>query len=215
VKGIGLFVLALLVGGLGACAKAAAPPSADVPQRAFPDIGGQTVMLLPVQRVLPTISLPTSADTAVAPAALSADALAELEAELSYWLPERAPRVKWVLPEAVERAVSRSPTLEVRVRDLVVRDFQVGRVTTIGDPLYGDLRRVSMISDARLALLPIGAVAVAERDGSWRVHVAAALIDTFGGNVLWQGVVAGSPAARNASPGLASAAQALAAVVAP
>lgn len=199
--------------GLVACARAVAPPAADAPQRAFPDIGGQTVMVLPVQRVIPTIARPAAADTAVAPVALSSDALMELEAELAYWLPEQAPRVKWVLPEAVEYAVSRAPTLEVRVRDLPVRDFQVASIRTIGDPLYGDLRRVSMVNNARLAILPVGAVWIAERGGLWRVHLAAALIDTFGGNVLWQGVVAGDAVEQGARAGIASTARQLAARV--
>jgi hypothetical protein len=196
---------------LAACTKTVAPPSAERPQAGMPDLGGQTVMVLPVQRIAPAVAMPANADTAATPEILSAGGLAELEAELSYWLPEQATRVKWVLPEAVERAVSRSPTLEVRVRDLPVRDFQLARLRTIGDPLYGDLRRVSMVNDARLALLPLGAVWIAEVGGLWRVHLAAALIDTFGGNVLWQGVVAGDAVERHASAGIASAARALAA----
>jgi hypothetical protein len=205
----GVCLVAVLV--LAACAKGAAPPAADVPQPGFPDVGGHKVMLLPVQRVVPTLALPARADTAVKPVSLAAESLLELEAELSYWLPAQATRVQWVLPEAVERAVSRSPTLEVRVRDLPVRDFQVASVRTVGDPLYGHLRRISMVNDARLALLPIGAVWIAETDGLWRVHVAATLIDTFGGNVLWQGVVAGDAVELNAAAGIASAARALAA----
>jgi hypothetical protein len=204
-RGLGMIAL------LAACAKGAAPPSADARQAGFPDVGGHTVMLLPVQRVVPTLALPAQADTLVRPASLSAESLQELEAELSYWLPEQATRVKWVLPDAVERAVSRSPTLEVRVRDLPVRDFQVASVRTVGDPLYGDLRRISLVNDARLALLPIGAVWIAETGGLWRVHLAATLIDTFGGNVLWQGVVAGDAVERNASAGIASVARQLAA----
>jgi hypothetical protein len=83
----------------------------------------------------------------------------------------------------------------------------------IGDPLYGELRRVAALMDARVALLPIGALWVEEQAGTGRVHLAAALIDTFGGDVVWYGVVAGHPGARGDPAVLASAAQALAVLI--
>jgi hypothetical protein len=174
------------------CARPA-PPSADTPPRPFPDLAGRTVMLLPVQGGVPSLAAahggPRCAATVLGPE----QALA-LEAELAYWLPERAPRARWLGPDAVERAVRGSPSLEVRPRELTVRDFQRARLQSIGDPLYGELRRVGALMDARLALLPIGALWVAEREGGGRVHLLLALIDTFGGDVVWQGVVAGTPA---------------------
>lgn len=195
---------------LAACSSSPAPPAADTQQQAFPDIGGQRVMLLPVQQVVPAISPPESADTMRPPLALSVESLRAIEAELSYWMPEHAHRVQWVLPEAVERAASGSAALQISVRDLSVRDFQRARLERIGDPLYGDLRRIGAVTDARLAFLPIGAVWIPELGGSGRVHIAAALIDTVGGRVLWYGVAASSPGDRN-DPGVAaSAARALA-----
>jgi hypothetical protein len=193
-----------------ACASAPAPPAADTPQQVFPDIGGQRVMLLPVQQVIPAISPPASADTSRPPRALSNESLRALEAELSYWLPEHAHRVRWVLPDAIERAVQGSAALQISVRDLPVRDFQRSRLQAIGDPLYGDLRRVAVLTDARLGLLPIGAVWIPEAAGGGRVHVAAALIDTMGGRVLWYGVAASSPGDPDDPAIAASAARALA-----
>lgn len=194
----------------GACASSPAPPAADTQQQAFPDIGGQRVMLLPVQQIVPAISPPESADTTRPALALSAESLRAIEAELSYWMPEHAHRVQWVLPDAVERAASGSAALQISVRDLSVRDFQRARLERIGDPLYGDLRRIGAVTDARLAFLPIGAVWIPEAAGSGRVHIAAALIDTMGGRVLWYGVAASSVGDRN-DPGVAaSAARALA-----
>lgn len=198
---------------LTACASANAPPSADTPQQAFPDIGGHAVMLLPVQGIIPAVAPPVGWDSTRAVAGLSGETLRELEAELSYWLPEQAQRTRWVLPDTIDRAVSRSPALGVNVRELPVRDFQHSRIERIGDPLYGDLRRVAALTDARLALLPIGAVWIPEAGGGGRVHVAVALIDTLGGAVLWYGVAAGAPAAQDDPAGVASAARALAAMV--
>ncbi|MBR9988849.1 MAG: hypothetical protein KFH98_03785 [Gemmatimonadetes bacterium] len=195
---------------IASCATSPAPPAADTPQQAFPDIGGQRVMLLPVQQVVPAISPPASADTTRPPRALSAESLRALEAELSYWVVEHAHRVSWVLPDAVERASSGSAALRINVRDLRVSDFQRSRLQSIGDPLYGDLRRIAAVTDARLALLPIGAVWIPEGVGTGRVHVAAALIDTMGGRVLWYGVAAGSIGAPDDPSVAASAARALA-----
>jgi hypothetical protein len=194
------------------CARPA-PPGADVRQQVFPDIGGRTVMVLPVQGAVPTITLPATADPATPPMLLSAEMVHALEAELGYWLQERAARTRWVLPAAVERAALQSPALEVRARDLAVRDFQRARIEMIGDPLYGELRRLGALLNARVALLPVGALWVTEQSGAGRVHMAAALIDTFGGDVLWYGVVAGAPGARGDAAVVASAAQALAGLI--
>jgi hypothetical protein len=196
---------------LAACASSPAPPAADTAQQPFPDIGGQRVMMLPVQQVVPAISPPATADTTRPMLALSSESLRAIEAELAYWLPEQAPRVRWVLPDALERAVQGSAALDgITVRDLPVRDFQRSRLQSIGDPLYGDLRRVAVVTDARLALLPIGAVWIPETAGAGRVHLAAALIDTMGGRVLWYGVAASSPGERDDPAVAASAARALA-----
>ncbi|HEX6133567.1 MAG TPA: hypothetical protein VFZ24_06375 [Longimicrobiales bacterium] len=193
-----------------AACSSASPPAADVAQRPFPDIGGAGVMLLPVQRIVPAIAPPAAVDTTRAVMALSGESLATLEAELAYWLPEHARRVQWVLPEAIERAMRGSAALRINVRDLPVRDFQRSRLEFIGDPLYGELRRVAAVMDARLALLPLGALWIPEVGGTGRVHVAAALIDTMGGAVLWYGVAAGDTGAADDASAIASAAQALA-----
>jgi hypothetical protein len=182
-------------------------------QRPFPDLAGRTVMVLPVQATVPTMTLPATADPAVPPMGLSSDLLLALEGELAFWLEERATRTRWIAPAAVERAVRGAPMLDVRVRELTVRDFQRARLQSIGDPLYGELRRIGTLVDARVALLPFGAAWVTEQTGLGRVHVSAALIDTVGGDVLWQGVVAGAPGGRGDAGTIATAAQALAQLV--
>jgi hypothetical protein len=205
--------LALLATLLLCACMRPAPPLAEARQRPFPDLSGRAVMLLPVQAAMPTIALPPNADPAAPPTLLSPAMYAELEAELGYWLQQRAPRARWVLPEAVERAARQSPALELRPRELSVRDFQRARLEMIGDPLYGELRRLAALLDARVALLPIGAVWVPEQGGGGRVHLAAALVDTFGGDVIWYGVVAGNAGPREDAGAIASTAQALARLV--
>ena len=202
------FFCALLL--LCGCAQRAAPPSADE-QQPFPDLSGRSVFVLPVQSATPPVAARAGARP---PSALNAEGRALLEAELSYWLQESAPRVRWTLPEAVERAAQRSTMLDVRVRELIVTDFLGARLTSIGDPLYGDLRKVAVLLDVRPALLPIGAVWVPEADGTGRVQLMFAIIDTTGGAVVWSGMVAGEPGARADNATIASTARAVAKLVA-
>jgi hypothetical protein len=201
-----MFALALIA---TACASSPAPPASDIEQQPFPDVGGQSVMLLPVQRIVPAVSLPAAADSMRPARALSGESLRALESELAYWLPEHASRARWVLPDAIVRAAEGSAALQLNMRDLPVRDFQQSRLQSIGDPLYGDLRKIAVVTDARLALLPIGAVWIPEVGGSGRIHVAAALIDTLGGRVLWYGVAAGDAGQPDDPSAVASAARAL------
>jgi len=189
------------------------PPSADVAQAPFPGVTGRSVMLLPLQAATPLVATPAAADTSRAPALLAASSLRAFDAELAFWLQERANGTTWVDAAAVERAAERSPMLDVRPRELPVRDFQRARLTSIGDPLFGNLHALSALLDARLALLPIGALWIEEQGGGGRIHVALALIDAFGGRVLWQGVVAGGKTAANDAAALAAAARAVADVV--
>ena len=68
---------------LAACASSPAPPAADTAQQPFPDIGGQRVMMLPVQQVVPAISPPATADTTRPMLALSSESLRAIEAALA------------------------------------------------------------------------------------------------------------------------------------
>lgn len=166
------------------------PPSADRPPPPPPDLAGLTVMVLPVQ-----------------PGRTGAPA--GLDAELGYWLAERAPGVKWVFPDALDRVVARSPGLGITPRTLAVAGFGRMALQRIGDPLYGDLRRLGALVDARIALLPVGGGYVPRADGG-RIEVAAAIIDTVDGDVLWFGVVGGEPGDEGSTAVVASAARALA-----
>jgi hypothetical protein len=132
-----------------------------------------------------------------------------LDDELAFWLAERGRNVHWVLPDAIDEVVARSPTLGIRPRSLEVSVFHYAEVRNIGDPLFGDLRRLGALVDARYAILPVAAGYVTRAEGV-RVEIAAAIIDTLGGRVLWFGVVGGGTGDQ-ADPALAaSAAQALA-----
>jgi hypothetical protein len=105
---------------------------------------------------------------------------------------------------------------------LAVSSFHRAEVRNIGDPLFGDLYRLSTLVDARFALVPVAAAWVprsagASADasaGAGRVEISVALIDTFGGRVLWYGVLAGTDAAEGSTTAAASVAEVLAARIA-
>jgi hypothetical protein len=184
-----LAVATLALATLAGCATQR-PPSPDRPAPRAPALHGLTVMVLPVQggRI---------------PAAPG------LDSELAFWLDDLAPGVKWVFPPALERALTRSSALEVPIHTLAVSSVHYAQVERIGDPLYGDLRRAGAIVGARYALLPVrGGYTSGEVGG--RVEIAAALIDTMGGGVLWFGVVAGERGGPDDPAVAASAARALA-----
>lgn len=195
----------LAVAALAACAGRAEPPSPDRPAETRPpDLTGASVMVLPAQAAPGTNTLP------------DAEPVAGLDREVAFWLAESAPRVAWVFPPALERALERSPSLGIRLNALAVASFHRAEVEIIGDPLFGDLRALGALVDARYALVPVTAafVPAAGGDGRGRVEMNVALIDTRGGRVLWYGAVAGDTAQAGSPTVAATAAQALARAVA-
>jgi hypothetical protein len=195
----------LAVATLAACTARAEPPSPDRPAATRPpDLTGASVMVLPAQAAPGSNTLP------------DAEPVPGLDREIAFWLGESAPRVEWVFPPALARALERSPSLGIRLNSLAVSSFHRAEVEIIGDPLFGDLRALGALVDARYALLPVSAafVPAADGGGSGRVEMRVALIDTRGGRVLWYGALAGDPAQAGSPMVAATAAQALARAVA-
>lgn len=194
----------LIVFATQACAHARTQsPSADEPQPRAPDLTGRAVMVLPAQP---------------APAArrdrLSGEVITGFDAELAYWLEERAPRVRWTFAPELRRALARNAMLNIDVDALAVGSFHRAQVRNIGDPLLGDLRRLGAVVDARLALVPVAVNYVEQAEGG-RGEAAFALIDTYGGRVLWYGVVAGDAGPVGDSETAASLARAAARALVP
>jgi hypothetical protein len=189
---------ALLV--VAACARSAPPPTPDVAQTRPPDLSGERVMVLPAQ--------PGPRATGVG------EPVPGLDGEIAFWLAESAPRVDWVFPPAIERALARSPSLDIRLDALAVSSFHRAEVRNIGDPLFGDLRALNALVGARYALLPVAAAFVQDTASGGRVEMNVALIDTQGGRVLWFGAVAGEDGRAGSPETAATAARALARVIA-
>jgi hypothetical protein len=122
------------------------------------------------------------------------------DAEIAFALEQRSDAVEWILPDELGRAAARSPTMELDIYSLAVGVFLAGEVRRIGDPLYRDLLRLSALTGADLALLPVQLrhrpTAVDEETGEevpGAVEILAALVQVSGGNVLWTGILDGAP----------------------
>lgn len=147
----------------------------------------------------------------VLPVQVTAGLQGDPDAELAFALRGRAPKMHWVLPERIEAAVQRSPGLGARATGLPVGVFLQAEVERVGDPLYGQLRRLAALVDAEVALLPVRvAPGPMHVTGRATVQVFAALVAVRSGRVLWFGVVEGTPGPPGGPGPLASAMERLA-----
>ncbi|HUP89044.1 MAG TPA: hypothetical protein VM100_06840 [Longimicrobiales bacterium] len=195
--------LTLCVLLLVACGKhtAQAPAPATAPAVSAPVLEGAAVLIMPVQGG----SVP-SPDSAAHhwPADRAA-----LDTEIAYWLKELSPKTRWFLPELIDRAVARSPGLNVRPHELSVGIFQQAQVKRIGDPLFGDIRKLAAVFDAEIAVVPIAAEYVGRTRETATLQIATAVIE-LDADVRWFGVIAGTEAGVDSQAAVASAAQAFA-----
>ena len=178
--------LALLMCGLAAsCARSAPPPEPGTVRGFAPDLRGRRVLLLPVQQ---NVGVPGDPD-----------------AELAYGLRERGSGVEWVLPSEVDEMLARSPTVQARTRGLPVGTFTVAEVERVGDPLYGELRRMASLVAADIVLLPVQVAVQAALGGEPPIRFWTALIEVRTGQVMWFAILEGEGFPRGDPRALASA----------
>ena len=114
--------------------------------------------------------------------------------EIDFALRTRTSEVGWIFSDELEAALARAPAVEAMVRGLPVGPFLAAEVQRIGDPLYGQLRRLGAIADSDIALIPVAVRAGAEGVGGISVvEIVATLLNVRTGQVIWFGVVAGRP----------------------
>jgi hypothetical protein len=148
---------------LSACGRAKPAPPTPL------SLDGQRVMLLPVRSVDP-------------PA---------LDAELAFWLADRAPATDWVAAEELQRAVDRAAGWRVRLDALPRSIAGLGTSSPyLEDPAYGQIRQLGAVVDATLALLPVSVRQVSEGPAH-ALELTIALVDIRGGQLLWLGTVRG------------------------
>jgi hypothetical protein len=130
----------------------------------------------------------------------------DADAELAFALAAREGGVNWVFRSRLESAMERSPGLNARTTGLPVGIFLRTEVERIGDPLYGDLRRLAALVNAEVALIPI-VIAPGEVDetGEAALESTVVMLDVRSGRVIWFGVIAGEPGELGSPGVLASA----------
>jgi hypothetical protein len=194
---------------LAACGSAAAPPAGaqqpapapaavtppaaaalPKPEQTVPpmDLGGQKVLILPVQA---TFGVESDRQRATD--------------ELVYALTERDTRTTWVRPEALRRSLQRTPGYAGDPAALPRDAFTHYGERSVADPLASVLRRYSALMDARLVLLPREVRWLEAPGGGGAVRVLAVLVDARSGRLVWYGEARG-PEGPDAGPGAVAAA---------
>ena len=139
-----------------------------------PDLRGRRVMVYPVQI---RQSVPGDVDT-----------------EIAFAFRERGSEIDWVFPDELRSTLTRAPAIRSTVDGLTASVFLGAEVDRIGDPLYGQIRRLAELVNSEIAVIPVlmrpGAEGV---QGVSVVEILAAIVDVRTGRVLWSGVVAGRP----------------------
>ena len=172
---------------LAACASGGNTSSPDETRGAVPDLRGRTVLILPTQ-------LRDGAPDGVT-----------IDEEVAYALGARTDAVAWVFPPEVESILRRSPGVQATLWNLPVEMFLQAEVRRIGDPLYGEIRRLTTLAGADVAIIPI--LLSYGEDGAY--HLVATLLDPVTGRVLWFATVDGVAGPADAPGALASVADAL------
>lgn len=182
----------------------------SLPAPGFGTLSGRTVLVLPVQHVESTGS------GWIGGARSARDAARQADAEIAFALEEHEGRASWVLPARQAEMLRRRPSIEVDPYALSTDEVRNEGLDLrrVHDPLYGEIRALAALFDTRYAVWPIEVVL--EREGGRsRVAIRTLLLDTRGGDVLWQGFLYGGSEAPESPGALASAAQAFAAQVSP
>jgi len=173
--------LGALVGVFGTATLARAQEPASFPF-------GATVVLLPVQSVLPEAggAWPGGAESVQA-------ALDAMGAELAFAFGERRAAVHWAMPDAVSARAARNPMLGVDPRQVAFQGLLKPIEGQIYEPLHGQLRKLAALFGTRFVVLPLVLHVVPEPEDPARGRAALliAMIDVRRSQVLWHGEVAG------------------------
>ncbi len=166
-------VLAFLT--MQGCGGGSAPgPEAGGMRGFVPDLRGRRVMVYPVQ--------------------LRQGVPGEVDPEIAFAFRGRGSEIDWVFPEELRATLDRAPIIESTVDGLPVGVFLGAEVDRVGDPLYGQIRRLAELVRSDIAIIPVAIRSGAEgAAGVSVVEIVSAVLDVRTGRVMWTGVVAGRP----------------------
>ena len=116
------------------------------------------------------------------------------DTEIGFALGEESSRAEWILPPAQVEAVERRPMLAVNPYALSADEARRGggKFKWIRDPLYGEIRVLVAVFDARYIVWPIEVFYDKDEEtNSGRVVIRTVFLDGRSGDVLWQGNIFG------------------------
>ena len=178
---------------LAACASDPAKSGPGATRGGVPDLRGSRVLVFPIQL------------RATIPSEVTADE------EIAFALRARSERVSWVFADEVEEVLHRSPNVQGNLRNLPVGFFLQVEVKRIGDPLYGDIRRLTTLAGANVAVIPVQLSY--GPDGAYQLVMT--IIDPVTGRVLWFSTVRGTEGPEGSPGALASVADAVSRALVP
>jgi hypothetical protein len=196
-----------------ACGGGSGPREAPAPVSGFGMLSGKTTLVLPVQyaRRVPG-GWPGGAANAK-------QAMRSADAEIGFALEEYSGRAIWVMPERQIEVLRRQPSIRGVDPYLLSADYlrrQGGDARWFRDPLFGEVRKLAALFDARYAVWPLELIHVEDAEGDGvRLAIRGFLLDTRSGAVLWYGLVTGGEQAPDTPGALAEVAQNFARVVSP
>jgi len=178
-------------GGGGQAAPGQPAPAVSV---AAMDLGGQRVLILPVQ--------------ASSGVRFNRE---EITNELVFALRERDTRTQWIDPARLRRSLASSPNFAPDPAALPNDRYEVYGERRIQGGLADAVRRYMALTEARLVVIPRSAVLVSPDSAPAFVRMNAAVVDARTGYVVWFGEADGRPAAADDRALIATAAAAMAA----
>lgn len=195
------------------------PQEAPAPMSGFGVLSGKATLVLPVQyaRRVPG-GWPGGA-------AGARQAMRAADAEIGFALEEHGGRALWVMPERQVEVLRRQPSIQGVDPYLLSADYlrrEGGDARWFRDPLFGEIRKLAALFDARYAIWPLELIHVDDPKGEGaegaegaRLAIRGFLLDTRSGAVLWYGLVTGDEQAPATPGALAAVAQRFARLVSP
>ena len=168
-----------------------------------PNLESQSVMVLPIQ------------------IHQNVPATDEADRELRYALEQHGPSVDWLVPDTLRTITERNPAIDVPLEGLPVGIFLRAQVERIGDPLFGQIRRLNALTSAPVVLIPVRLryrstpEAIGDQVFDPAMELSVALLHARSGRVLWFGVVDGATGGPEDPRTLATAADRLARAITP
>lgn len=172
------------------------PPGTIAPATAVApmDLGGQRVLILPVQ---------SASGLAFNREIITEEIIAAIRA--------RDTRTQWIDPARLRRTLAGSPTFAPDPAALPNDRYEVHGQRRIQGGLADAVRRYMALTEARLVVIPRSATLITPDSGGAFVRLNAAVVDARTGFVVWWGEADGVPAEPGDRALITSAAVALAA----